>query len=102
MHRVQGRTAGGVLAAAVAAALMLAAVAGAFPKGNQGAGQSGGKTTICHHTSSQTNPWVKITVSNSSLKAHRKHGDIVPAPASGCPTDDDGGGGGGGGDPSPT
>jgi hypothetical protein len=43
------------------------------------------KTTICHHTGSQSNPWVRITVANPALKAHRRHGDLIPAPASGCP-----------------
>lgn len=98
MQRVQGRMTA-VLAMAVAAALMLAAVAAACPKGGSGINGGGpkGKTTICHHTSSETNPWVTIRVSNSSLKAHVKHGDIIPAPAEGCPAGDDGGGGGGGG-----
>jgi hypothetical protein len=45
-----------------------------------------GKTTICHRTGSQTNPWVMITVSNNALPAHAAHGDIIPAPAGGCPT----------------
>jgi ABC-type sugar transport system substrate-binding protein len=98
MQRVHGRTAAGVLATAFAAALMLAAIAGACPKNNNGHA-SNGKTTICHHTSSETNPWVRIRVSNSSLKAHAKHGDLIPAPAEGCPSggDDDGGGDDGGG-----
>src|SRR3954451_13686157 len=43
------------------------------------------KVTICHHTGSQSNPWVQITVAEPALKAHRKHGDLVPAPAGGCP-----------------
>src|SRR3954453_22062061 len=43
------------------------------------------KTTICHHTGSRSHPWVTITVSNSALKAHGRHGDLIPAPASGCP-----------------
>ena len=42
-----------------------------------------GKTTICHRTGSETNPWVLITVSNSSLDAHRRHGDMIPATS--CP-----------------
>lgn len=45
-----------------------------------------GKTTICHRTHSKKKPYVKITVANASLKAHARHGDIIPAPAGGCPT----------------
>jgi len=44
-----------------------------------------GKTTICHHTGSATNPWVTITIADPALKAHRRHGDLIPAPAGGCP-----------------
>ena len=47
-----------------------------------------GKTTICHRTRSAKNPYVRITVSNNALPAHRRHtgpNDIIPAPASGCP-----------------
>ena len=46
-----------------------------------------GKTTICHSTGSDTNPYVEITVSNNALPAHGRHhegGDIIPAPAGGC------------------
>ena len=58
-------------------------------------GNSGShKTTICHATGSETNPYVLITVDNHALKAHSKHQDdqdIIPAPvdANGkayCPT----------------
>ena len=55
-------------------------------KGNSGVAK--GKTTICHSTGSDTNPYVTITVSNAALKAHKRHhdgADIVPAPAEGCP-----------------
>src|SRR5204863_6909398 len=44
-----------------------------------------GQTTLCHRTGSESNPWVLITVADPALKAHRKHGDIIPAPAEGCP-----------------
>jgi hypothetical protein len=46
-----------------------------------------GKITICHATSSETNPYTTITVSVEGLNGHADHeGDIIPAPAGGCPT----------------
>ena len=39
------------------------------------------KVTICHHTHSQHNPFVTITVSEHALPAHLGHGDTVGA----CP-----------------
>jgi hypothetical protein len=48
---------------------------------------SDGKITICHATSSETNPYNEITVSVNGLNGHGKHeGDIIPAPEGGCPT----------------
>jgi len=48
---------------------------------------SDGKITICHATGSQKNPYNEITVSVNGLNGHGKHGgDIIPAPAGGCPT----------------
>lgn len=45
-----------------------------------------GKITICHATSSAKNPYNLITVSVNGLNGHDKHaGDIIPAPAEGCP-----------------
>jgi hypothetical protein len=42
------------------------------------------KVTICHHTHSQKNPFVTITVSEHALPAHLKHGDTVgPCPTKG-------------------
>jgi hypothetical protein len=38
-----------------------------------------GKVTICHHTHSQKNPFVTITVSVHALPAHLRHGDTVGA-----------------------
>jgi hypothetical protein len=35
------------------------------------------KVVICHHTHSATNPLVTITVSQSALPAHVKHGDTI-------------------------
>lgn len=100
MQIVQKRMAAGVLAAAILTALMLASLAGACPKRDQD-GRSKGKTTICHKTESESNPWVQIRVSNHSLRAHRGHGDVIPAPAEGCPSGDDGGGDDGGGGEGP-
>jgi hypothetical protein len=37
------------------------------------------KVTICHHTHSQHNPFVTITVSEHALPAHLGHGDTVGA-----------------------
>ncbi|MGH3084991.1 MAG: CHRD domain-containing protein [Gaiellaceae bacterium] len=44
------------------------------------------KTAICHRTLSAKKPYLKITVTKSVLKGHIAHpGDIIPAPAAGCP-----------------
>jgi len=44
------------------------------------------KRTICHRTSSKSNPYRKLSVSAAQLKVHAKHAaDIIPAPAGGCP-----------------
>jgi hypothetical protein len=55
------------------------------PKSNGPAG----KTTICHATGSETNPYVTITISDHALPAHDRHQndeDIIPAPGGGCPS----------------
>jgi hypothetical protein len=44
-----------------------------------------GKTTICHRTHSQKNPFVVITVSNNALPAHAAHGDTLVGPGGTCP-----------------
>lgn len=45
-----------------------------------------GKVTICHVTSSETNPYNEITISVNGLNGHDKHqGDIIPMPVAGCP-----------------
>ena len=45
------------------------------------------KITLCHATGSATNPYVEITVSVAgATHGHANHaGDIIPAPADGCP-----------------
>ena len=46
-----------------------------------------GKITICHSTNSAKNPYNLITISVNGLSGHNNHaGDIIPAPAEGCPT----------------
>jgi hypothetical protein len=88
--------------------------------GNPGGGNDNGnngndevarrRITICHRTGSATNPYVEITISEAGLNGHDGHGDIIPAPAGGCPDEVQGGGGsgpgstggGGGGDPQGT
>ena len=45
-----------------------------------------GKITICHATSSKKNPYNEITIDTNGLNGHGDHeGDIIPAPAGGCP-----------------
>jgi len=41
------------------------------------------KVTVCHRTHSKKHLWHVITISNSALPAHLKHGDKYPPP---CPT----------------
>jgi hypothetical protein len=55
-----------------------------------------GVLTVCHLTSSETNPYETLTIPESALPAHQAHGDIYPVPANGCPTAN------GGGTPTPT
>jgi len=46
-----------------------------------------GNVTICHATSSETNPYEEITVSVNGLNGNGHHPrDIIPAPGGGCPT----------------
>lgn len=61
-------------------------VAPAMPGTASGGSSSNERITICHATSSITNPYVQITVSKAALAGHRKHNeDIIPAPVTGCP-----------------
>jgi len=54
---------------------------------NQDWNQQKDKITLCHATASATNPYVEITVSvQGATNGHARHsGDIIPAPAEGCP-----------------
>jgi hypothetical protein len=53
--------------------------------GGSGGGQYGHGHPVCHKTGHGQHPWVLIVVGNSAIPSHRGHGDIVPAPAGGCP-----------------
>jgi ABC-type sugar transport system substrate-binding protein len=54
------------------------------------------KVTFCHHTASETNPYVTITTANVALvRAHMKNHDDVLASGGSCPGSGGGGGGGG-------
>ena len=46
-----------------------------------GCGHKHFKVTMCHRTHSKKHPWVLITVSDSAVKAHLKHHDVMPS----CP-----------------
>lgn len=48
-----------------------------------------GKVEICHATGSVKNPFVRLSIDESALEAHKMHQegqDIYPAPKGGCPT----------------
>lgn len=46
-----------------------------------------GKISICHVTGSEKNPYNEISVSVNGLNGHVNHmGDLIPAPAAGCPS----------------
>jgi hypothetical protein len=86
-----------ILATAGIAGLALIGVAAPAIAGGDG-GDGGDKVSICHATGSETNPYVEISISENALSGDRGHasheGDIIPAPAAGCPGsskgDDDG------------
>ena len=41
-------------------------------------GNKASKISICHKTSSPTNPWISIVINKSDLPHHLAHGDVVP------------------------
>ena len=59
---------------AVGYAARIVGVTGASPVAAQ---YPPSKVTICHHTHSQKNPFVTITVSERALPAHLRHGDTM-------------------------
>jgi hypothetical protein len=44
------------------------------------------RITICHATGSVKNPYTEITISENGLNGQTGPNDIIPAPATGCPT----------------
>jgi len=78
--RLKGLLASAVVAAGLGGLASLGIPTGTSPAAAQY--QYGGKVTICHHTHSQTNPFVTITVSQNAVPAHvRNHGDTLgPCP----------------------
>jgi hypothetical protein len=65
---------------------IIPAPAGGCPKAVE-TGNNVGKLTICHATGSATNPYTEITIDFSGLNGHSNHkGDLIPAPAGGCPS----------------
>lgn len=92
-----------ILATAGIAGIALVGVtapANAGDKDNNNGANGDNKVSICHATGSETNPYVHITVNENALNGsgHASHeGDMIPAPAAGCPGGGHGGGGGGGG-----
>ena len=86
---------------AIAAVALVGGVAPAVAFACSGGGKGPEpKVTFCHHTSSATNPYVKITTANVALvRAHmRNHDDVFPGADGSCPVP--GGTGGDGGGPS--
>jgi ABC-type sugar transport system substrate-binding protein len=80
---------------AAAVALVGAATPVAFAAAGGGKGPEP-KVTFCHATTSASNPYVMIKTANVAfLKAHMKHGDVLPTDGA-CPTTVGGGGGDGG------
>jgi hypothetical protein len=67
---------------AVAATLLSAVVVVGGPSFTEDAGAASAKVTICHRTHSTTNPYRRITVSQSSITRNHGHGDHEAASGS--------------------
>jgi len=70
--------------------LLTSAVLSAAPAAAQDGGGGQPRVTICHREGNGS--FHEITVAAPSLPAHAAHGDIIPAPAEGCPSGTPGGG----------
>lgn len=83
-----------ILATAGIAGIALIGVTAPANAGDKGDDDSK-KVSICHATGSESNPYVHITVSENAVNGNGGHasheGDLIPAPAYGCPggKDDD-------------